>query len=240
MFLLRILIAVEKNYWSTKLEIAGFVWTIKKVRHLVKSSKHPVIIQIDYSAILDIIKQSSITSTTSTMRINIRLIRAFQFLRLFRLDVRHKPDKEHIVPDTLSRLASSGKSSLPDNHSELDVLYTQATQALGPCESLHSYSATLIEIDEAFRDRLLQSYITDSHWHRIETMIDDNASHVVNGESADLPFVRGSIELIFHRNKFIGLERLYIPQALIKDILEIAHNNNYPDFERSFNTVFKS
>ena len=47
----------------------------------------------------------------------------------FRLDVRHKPGKEHIVPDALSRLASS-KSTLPDNHSELDVLYAAATQAL--------------------------------------------------------------------------------------------------------------
>lgn len=81
-------------------------------------------------------------------------MRASQFLRLFRLDVRHKSDKKHIVPDALSRLASYSKSSLSDDHSELDVLYAQTTQALS-CESLHSYSATLMKINEAFRNRLL-------------------------------------------------------------------------------------
>ena len=132
MFLSRALTSAERSYWPTELEIADFVWTIKKVRHLVESSKLPVIIQIDHSAILDIIKhnQSSITSTTSTLRLNVRLIRASQCLKQFRLDVRHKPGKEHIVPDTLSRLASTKSSQLSEDHSELDVPYVCGTRAI--------------------------------------------------------------------------------------------------------------
>lgn len=71
LFLFRLLTIAEKNYWPTKLEIVSFVWVIKKVRYLVKSSWTYVIIQTDYSIILDILQQSSITLTISTMRINL-------------------------------------------------------------------------------------------------------------------------------------------------------------------------
>ena len=102
LFLSRLHTLAEKNYWPTKLEIAGFVWVVKKVRHIIESSKSNIIIQTDHSAIIDIIQQSSITSTTSTMRLNLRLVHASQFLQQFKLDVRHKPGKEHIVADALS------------------------------------------------------------------------------------------------------------------------------------------
>lgn len=44
LFLFRLLTTAEKNYWPTKLEIAGFVWVIKKVRHLFESPHAKVII----------------------------------------------------------------------------------------------------------------------------------------------------------------------------------------------------
>lgn len=67
------------------------------------------------------------------MRMNVRLVRASQFLRGFRLVVRHKPGKEHVIPDALSRLASAN-TDLPSDpeHSELDVLFV--------------YTATLVEL----------------------------------------------------------------------------------------------
>ena len=237
MYLSRMLTSAEKNYWPTELEIAGFVWTIKKVRHLVESSRQPVIVQTDHSAILDIMKQSSITSTSSTLRLNVRLIRASQFLRQFRLDVRHKPGKEHIVPDALSRLASS-KSMLSEDHSELDVLYACATQAL-TYGSTYTYHATTVEMDEAFRKRLLAGYRTDPAWIKVSAMMDANAK--MDGEGAVLPFVRGTDpSLIFHRDKYTGLERLCIPKSLIKEILEMAHGDGHPGFDRTFDTVSKS
>lgn len=38
LFLSRLLTIAEKNYRSIKLEIAGFVWVVKKVRYLIESS----------------------------------------------------------------------------------------------------------------------------------------------------------------------------------------------------------
>lgn len=125
LFLSRELSTAEKNYWPTELEIADFVWTIKKIRHLVESCKHPVIVQTDHSAIVDIMKKSSITSTTSTIRMNTRLVHTSQFLRQFRLDIRHKSGKEHIVPDALSRLATVRPpgSRVSSDYSEFNVLH---------------------------------------------------------------------------------------------------------------------
>ena len=56
LFLSRLLTTAERNYWPTELEIAGLVWCLKKIRHMVESSKRPVRIQTDYSAIIDIMK----------------------------------------------------------------------------------------------------------------------------------------------------------------------------------------
>ena len=79
---------------------------------------------------------------------NVRLVRASQFLRQFRLDVRHKPSKEHIIPDALSRLASTNHdaaSSKDDDYSELDVLFT----------------TTLVEMSPKFKERLVKGYQDD-------------------------------------------------------------------------------
>ena len=77
---------------------------------------------------------------------NVRLVRASQFLSQFDLDVRHKPGKDHIIPDALSRLASMNRSQLPDHYSELDVLFT----------------SILVEIDDSFRKKLVDRYEDDA------------------------------------------------------------------------------
>ena len=126
LFFSRLLTDAKRNYWPTKLKIARFVWVLKKIKHPADSSEKPVIVQTDHLAILDIMKQTSIVLTPSTMRMNVRLICASQFLRQFWLDVCHKPRKDHIVPDALSRLASLNDRGRQPNYSELDALFTCA------------------------------------------------------------------------------------------------------------------
>ena len=265
MFLSRTLTSAERNYWPTELEIAGFVWTVKKVRHLIESSVKPIRIQTDHSAILDLLKQTSIVST-STLRLNVRLIRASQFLRQFNLQVSHKPGKEHILPDALSRLASLNGEQLSDEHSELDVLYT----------------TTMVEMSEAFHDKCLQGYQKDGFWKRISQQIDDNDA--LNENAAILPFVRGKNrpfaprfeanfgpdlreentaslptileepasvldnaevaestvnlnDLIFHVDRISGKQRLCIPSNVLPEILQMAHGDTHPGFQRCYDIV---
>ena len=124
MFLSWLLINTKQNYWLTELEIAEFVWVIKKIHYLVKLSKHKLMIQTDHSTIVNIVKQRSIISTTSTMWMNLKLVRASQFLYWFNLNIRHKPEKENIIPNTLSCLANTNIGKLPRDYNKLDTLAT--------------------------------------------------------------------------------------------------------------------
>lgn len=146
-FLSRLLALAERNYWPTELEIASFVWVVKKMRHIIESSKSNIIIQTDHSAIINILHQLSIISTTSTMRLNIRLVRASQFLQQFKLDVCYKPGKDHIIPDVSSHLASANIPHADLEHWELDALFT--------------YNTMLVKIHPALRSQILAGYRAD-------------------------------------------------------------------------------
>ena len=81
------------------------------------------------------------------MRINIRLIRASQFLRQFNLEVRHKLKKKHIISDALSRLTSANQDREVEvpQYFELDAFYT----------------CFLIGIFDDFRSRFINDYAKD-------------------------------------------------------------------------------
>ena len=83
------------------------------------------------------------------MRMNLWLVRASQFLQQFKLDIRHKPGKEHIIPDALSRLASTNVSYTDPSYSEFDALFT--------------YNTTLIEIHLGLVSRILTGYVDDEY-----------------------------------------------------------------------------
>ncbi len=263
LFLSRLLTPAERNYWPTELEIAGFVWVVKKVRHIIESSKSSVIIQTDHSAILDILQQSSITSTTSTMRLNLRLVRASQFLQQFKLEVRHKPGKEHIIPDALSRLASSNTGHADPQHSELDALF--------------AYNTTLVELHPTLISRILAGYEADPWWARLQQQIQSNDE--LGADATTLPFVVGSTpltdsdpylaprpegeeyvqpstlpaletpeglprpdkaKLLYHVNRLTNVHRLCIPPSVATDILGIAHGEGHPGFSRCFEIISRS
>ena len=99
--------------------------------------------QIDYFAIFNIIKQNFIIFTTSTMRINIKLIKTFQFLRQFDLDIKYKLKKKHIMLNVLSKLININIDvSISKNHFELDALFT----------------ITLMQINFNFYNKYVQKY----------------------------------------------------------------------------------
>lgn len=71
---------------------------------MIESSKRPpTIIYTDHSAAVPISRQTSLTSS-STDKLNLRLIRASSYLSQFNIVVKHKLGKSNVVPDALSRL----------------------------------------------------------------------------------------------------------------------------------------
>ena len=75
---------------------------------MVESSEKSTTIFADHSPAVGIAKQRTL-SMSAMEKQNPCLIRASEYLQRFKLNVRHKPCKLHIVPDALSRLASSKK-----------------------------------------------------------------------------------------------------------------------------------
>jgi hypothetical protein len=104
LFLSKTLFKTKSRYWSTELKMTKLIWTIRKIAHMIKSSKHSTIIYTDYeisSVITAIIK----LITSSTNRLNMKLIRVFMYLSQFRLNIRHRSKKFNIISDALSRLS---------------------------------------------------------------------------------------------------------------------------------------
>ena len=219
MFLSRLLTDAKRNYWPTELEVTGLVWAVRKVWHLIESSVSKIVVYTDHSATVDIAKAS--LTTTSTIHLNLRLVRASQYLQQFDLDVRHKPGKLNVILDALSCLASSNKSSLPKHHSELDALHANA----------YAYTTILVEMNEDFKERIANGYQSDPSWIKILAVLNKEESYSNADVLGDIeetsdraitqaPFCR----LIYHIDKTTGVKRLCIPNAMVKDILEIAYS----------------
>ena len=143
--------------------------------------KPPVVVYTDHSAVVSISRQTSLT-TSSTDKLNLRLVRASQYLSIFDLSVRHKANKTNIVSNALSRL--QGSVSITMNGPEmLKALYEQAVKVtaslvniaahknsplLEPCASYH---ITLIEMSDDFKTRLFKEYVKDKQWSKVLRVI---------------------------------------------------------------------
>ena len=191
---------------------------------MIKSSIAPIVIFIDHGAALGIARQTSLT-TTSTNKMNLRLVRASDYLQRFELVIRYKPGKQHIVPDALSRLESSYSDPAPAEIGELDAL-------LAHYATPYCFTASLVEMSQEFKQRVTKGYLKDPAYKHILKVLD--ASDV---GAAKLPFVREPDGLIFRLHDAIGdhaftARRLYVPSTYIKDVLEIAHSDGYPGYAR--------
>ena len=132
-------------------------------------------IYTDYSTTVDIAKQLSL-SITSIIRLNLRLIRASQYLQRFELNVKYKPGKRNVILDILSRLFSINEHLISSDHVELDVLYD------------YVYITSLVEISEDLKVRIVKDYQIDPFWIKALIILYKEASYD-DEDVAKLPFV---------------------------------------------------
>lgn len=151
-FLSKVLSSAEKNYWPTELELACLVWGIRRLSPIVRSAQAGVIVFTDHSAIVGIGRASTLTST-NVERSNPRIIRAAQYLSMFDLDIRHWPGRLHILADALSRLPANNQPNSQD-------LSTDVLEDVFEYSAL-SYSLTVVDLEEAFKERIKQGIVHD-------------------------------------------------------------------------------
>ena len=139
--------------------MTDIVWMIKKIRHLIEIFTKPTIIYIDHSAIIGIIRQSSM-NTTSIEKLNLRLIRVSEYFQRFRIELRYKPDKVNIVPDALSWLVSRFSDRSENESSILNFV--------------DFFSINVIIVSKVFRDKIIKGYENKLRWIKIMNIMKVN------------------------------------------------------------------
>ena len=224
MFLSRNLNSAERNYWPTELEVAGTVWVVSKTRHMIETSEHPVVIYTDHSATVQIAKQTSL-STSSTDKLNLRLVRASQYLSQYNLDIRHKSGKTNVVPDALSRLPGE-----PTPQEDTGILDKSV------------YHITLVSMSDDFKSRLVEAYHKDDQWVKIRDILkaEDSDSTSTEAFRTRLRF-KLKDDLIYYTNHDDGRERLCIPNSLEQEVFRLAHDSQqHGGYHRTFDRIARS
>lgn len=111
------------------------------------------------------------------MRLNLWLVRASQFLQQFKLDVRHNPGKEYIIPHALNQLASANIGQVNPFYLELEALF--------------AYNTILVKICPELISRILAGYEVDNYWSRFQRQIQANKD--LGADKTPFLFVLGSI-----------------------------------------------
>ena len=166
LFFNRLLTSIETRYWLTKLKLTKFVWVLKKIRHFIKFFKFAIILYTNHDATLNIAKQT-ILSTFSTDKFNLRLVRTSNYIQRFNLNIRHKSKKLHIILDALSRLFTI---SFASNSKFNTTIFIFVNTKYDEFDTLHANVhciASLIEIDSAFKKRIIDEYVKNFDWQKI-------------------------------------------------------------------------
>ena len=221
LFLNRLMIFVESRYWSTKLKLVDIVWVLKKIRHMIEVVDFVllIVVYIDHDFVLRIVKQITL-SINSIDKLNLRLIRASNYLQRFNLNIRHKFDKQHIVLDAFFKLVSVNIESFLwkffANEKELDALFI----------------VSLIEMNEFFRKRIIANYESDLNWKRIFS--------ILNVENDVVLFFCRENDLIFRIDDFelYDTRRFCIFHSIIKDIFQLVHDEEHFEYARFYEKIF--
>ena len=168
MFLSKGLTAAEKRYWPTELEVAGLVWTVRKIRHLIQASSLPTTVFTDHAAAVNIARHHSLTTTSATDKLNLRLVRASIYLQSYDLNVLYRPGRLNGVPaDALSRLI--GDTETPALQPETETLDPHGYDDPEACHAAHAqeplvFHATLVEMTDEMKRDLRNAYQKDPLW----------------------------------------------------------------------------
>jgi hypothetical protein len=112
---------------------------------MIEFFKKSTILFTDHESVLKIVKQTSLF-TFFIDRLNLRLIRAFEYIQRFNVIIKHKSDKQHIVSNALFRLVNDNDESNIFESKKLDALFIIA----------------LIKMKSKFKAKIIDEYFTDS------------------------------------------------------------------------------
>ncbi len=175
---------------------------------------------INHAAAVEIEHQFSL-NTIAVKKLNLRLVRASEYLQRFWLKIQYKSEKTNIIPDVLFRLLSSNNVhkwlASREYQPESDESILKALQAN---VSTATYAETLMKVSLELQQRLKNSYAKESRWGWILKMLNDNNTLGLN--AAKLPYELKN-GLVYYKD----IEKrpcLCIPHSLHNEVFKLAHD----------------
>lgn len=260
MFLSKQLFGSKTRYWLTELEVTGMVWIAKKLRHFIEFCKKSfTVIFTDHFATVDLISQTSLI-TVNTDKLNLRLIRAFQFLFVLFIRIRIKSEQLHIISNALSRLLVRPEAaknsqrvreiSILKDLNDLDDMFATTVfnrKASTWNVSLHQINQTLdahldedlvlVKMNQEFFTALKKAYESNNQWQKIRARLQTRIDPID---------ISDGIEFMLKGNQIYYVSRgitaqLCISWSLKKRIYTFAHDNNHHcEFHRAYVRIFDS
>ena len=169
MFLNRMFTSAKEKYWFIELKMTDFVWLVKRIRHFIEIFKHVIVIYTNHAANSFIARQIKFINS-SVNKFNMKLIRASAYLSQFRLDIRYKSDKEHIISNAFNRLFITNRM-FSDKNNVLNIENFHIVMIDSKNDFTYVYQNDLIVVSNDFKKRLQKNYRTNSTWKKILTML---------------------------------------------------------------------
>lgn len=162
LFLSKMFTETETRYWSTELKMTTLIWTVRRISHMIKSSKQFTIIYIDHEVNSTIAAETKL-NIININKLNLKLIRIFIYFFQFRLNVRHRSKKFNVMSDAFSRLPNKS-STKNENSLDIDAKNSKFDQ-------MYAYVTILIKMSTEFRKMLIDGYVKDSTWKKFKFML---------------------------------------------------------------------
>jgi len=174
----------------------------------------------DHAAAVEIERQFSL-NTIAVKKLNLRLVRASEYLQCFWLKIQYKSEKTNIIPDALFRLLSSNnvheRLASREYQPESDESILKALQA---DVSTTTYAETLMKVSPELQQRLKNNYVKESRWGQILKMLNDNNTLGLN--VVKLPYELKD-RLVYYKD----IEKkpcLCISHSLHDEVFKLAHD----------------
>ena len=181
-----------------------------------------IVIYIDHETILNIAKQI-ILIINFIDKLNSRFKKVFDYLQRFNLKSKHKSDKQYIVSNVFSKFLNVNTKQL------LWKFFTTKTKE-NVFDAL--FIVSLIEMNSAFREKILIEYKTNFNWQKIFVTLNEEI------ESDSFFFIEKTI-WYFEKNEFsiYNTTRFCIFHFVIKNVLKFIHNEEHVDYSRCYDKI---
>ena len=170
LFLSRMLNEIEIKYWLIELEMCDLMWIVRRVRHMIETTKQTIVIFIDH-VVNTFISKQTIMNSNNIDKLNLRLMRIFIYFSQFKIEVKYRSNKEHIIFDALFRLFSKSEQSKWNFDDKLNFdIYHDDVIDLFDDSKCYAFHETFIAMFDEFKKQIKKKYQKKKIWRNMLEM----------------------------------------------------------------------